>query len=128
MIKKFLILTSIFLTTILQSLAFEDFLIMSDSKLVDIKIENNKIIDVCPLITVMNDKNILIVHPLSVGTTCFTVLKNYKEKVMFSVNVTENKTYISNIEGFNILSLDEPPEFNYPNLDLPPVLKTRGEK
>ena len=128
MIKKFLILTSIFLTTILQSLAFEDCLIMSDSKLVDIKIENNKIIDVCPLITVMNDKNILIVHPLSVGTTCFTVLKNYKEKVMFSVNVTENKTYISNIEGFSILSLDEPPEINYPNLDLPPVLKTKGEK
>lgn len=122
MLKKILLLASIFVGISLQVNAFEDCVIMSDSKLVDIRIENNKIIDVYPLVTVMNEKNTLIVHPLAVGTTCFTVLKDYKEKVLFHVDVTEEGTTIPHVEGFKIFTLDEPPlEENF-ELDLPPGL------
>ena len=111
----------------LSSLAFEDCVIMSNGKLTDISIENNKIIDVFPLITIMNKKNTLIVHPLSVGKTRFCVLKNEKEKVMFNVTVEEDKTFIEEVEGFDILPIDEPPksyEFYYDlDLDLPPIGK-----
>ena len=105
--------------------AFEDCIISNDAKLTDITIEHNDIIDVFPLITLMNEKNTLIVHPMKVGSTRFGVLKNGKEKVIFNVNVTENETLIEPVEGFEILSIDCPPgyfEYEY-ELDEPPEVK-----
>ena len=127
MVKNvFKILVMLFLTT-LQSQAFEDCIIVSDEPLVDIKIENNKIIDVCPLITVMNEKNILIVHPLSEGVTCFTVWKGYKEKLFFNVKVSETQTFIPEVDGVSIFTMDEPPEGDSSFLDLPPGLNVPSE-
>ncbi len=110
---------------IMPVLAFEDCIISNDAKLTDITIEHNDIIDVFPLITLMNEKNTLIVHPMKVGNTRFGVLKNGKEKVIFNVNVTENETLIEPVEGFEILSIDCPPgyfEYEY-ELDEPPEVK-----
>ena len=121
MLKKIFIFLSLFIFSNIQAQAFEDYLIISDSKLVDIRIDNNKIIDVYPLITVMNEKNILVVHPLTTGTTRFSLLKNDKERVNFHVYVENDKTHIGNVDGFNILALDEPPTEEF-ELDLPPVL------
>ena len=44
--------------------AFEDCIITTKGKLNDIRIQHNDIIDVFPLITISNNKNTLIVHPL----------------------------------------------------------------
>ena len=122
--KKFLLtLTAIAIS--LPVLAFEDYVITTNGKLTDIKIQHNDIIDVYPLITVMNEKNTLIVHPLKEGETKFTVVKNGKDKYLFSVKVTEDKTEIQTLEGFGILSIDTPPEnkeFSF-DLDEPPVMK-----
>ena len=120
MLKKLFILANLFIFSTLQSQAFEDCLILSDTKLVDIRIENNKIIDVYPLITVLNEKNILVVHPLTTGTTRFSILKNDKERVNFHVYVENNKTHIGEVKGFSILPLDEPPLSEEFELDLPP--------
>ncbi len=119
MLKKILIL-SIFLATIHSAQAFEDCVISTDGKLSDISIENNDIIDIYPLITVMNEKNTLIVHPLKEGKTRFCILKNGKRTVMFNVEVTPEKTVIDNIDGFEILQIDEPPENYEYELDIPP--------
>ena len=123
MLKKIFLLISLFIFSTLQSQAFEDYLIISDSKLVDIRIDNNTIIDVYPIITVMNEKNILVVHPLTCGTTRFSVLKNDKERISFHVYVENNKTLIGEVEGFNLLALDEPPSDDF-ELDLPPGLES----
>lgn len=113
-----------FLILSLQSVfAFEDCVLYGNGKLTDISIENNKIIDVYPLITVMNEKNTLIVHPLQVGKTRFCVLKNGKDKVMFNVVVEENKTIIDEVEGFDILQIDSPPNVYEYDLDMPPITK-----
>ena len=93
--KWLTILLILFLS--LPAYAFEDYIIMTKGKLTDISIEDNSIVDVCPLITIMNDKNTLMVSPLKIGKTRFCVLKNNKEKVMFSIEVTESKTYISDV-------------------------------
>lgn len=106
----------------LQAQAFEDYIIMTNGKLTDISIENNKIVDVYPLITIMNEKNTLMVSPLQVGKTRVCVLKNNKEKIMFHIEVEENKTTIKEVEGFEILSLDSPNEEDF-ILDEPPMLK-----
>ena len=117
--KWLTILLILFLS--LPAYAFEDYIIMTKGKLTDISIEDNSIVDVCPLITIMNDKNTLMVSPLKIGKTRFCVLKNNKEKVMFSIEVTESKTYISDVEGFKILALDSPEKEEFV-LDKPPVI------
>ena len=70
----------------------------------------------------MNDKNTLMVTPLKEGKTRVCFLKNNKEKVMFNIEVSEEKTLIDEVEGFDILSLDSPVEENF-ILDEPPIFK-----
>ena len=119
---KWLVIALIFFSS-LQAYAFEDYIITTNGKLTDISIEDNSIVDVYPLITVMNDKNTLMVSPLKIGKTRICVLKNNKEKLMFNVEVLEDKTLISPVEGCNILSLDAPLDDDEIELDAPPMLK-----
>lgn len=101
---------TLFLIIILgsQALAFQDCLITTDGKFSDISIENNKLVDVYPLVTVMNEKNTLVVHPLDVGSTRFCVLKNNKNIMMFNVKIEKDKTYIEEVDGCEILPIDSP--------------------
>lgn len=125
MIKIFLKLICFTAFVISPAFAFEDCIISTNGKLTDISIENNKIIDVYPLITVMNEKNTLIVHPLMEGKTRLCVLKNGKEKIMFNVTVEDDKTTVGDVEGFSILRIDPPPEIYEYDIDMPPI--GRGE-
>ncbi len=119
--KKFLLLALIISST-LQTYAFEDYILSTKGKLTNISIEDNTIVDVYPLITIMNNKNTLFISPLKIGKTRFSVLKNGKEKVIFNVEIEENKTFIKEVEGFEMLSLDMPEESNFV-LDEPPMLR-----
>lgn len=121
--KKYLLILLIFLTS-LQTHAFEDCVITTNGKLTDISIEDNTVINVCPLITLMNEKNTLIVSPLKIGKTRFCVLKNNKDIVMFNVEVKENKTIIDDVKGFDIIAIDAP--FEEFVLDLPPNIGEAG--
>lgn len=128
--KLFLIVAICFIS--LQAQAFEDCIITTNGRLTNISIEDNTVIDVHPIITIMNKKDTLVIHPLKEGITCFTVLKNSKEKFLFTVRVEKGKTFVSKNDKFEILSLDSPPkafEIDLPPLELyedlekPPVLK-----
>ena len=119
--KLFFVLMCLTLMNTAQ--AFEDCVITTDGKLTDIKIENHQIIDVYPLITVMNEKNTLIIRPLKEGQTSFSVLKNGKERFSFNVEATKDKTSVSEVEGFDILQIDEPPKVYEYDLDMPPIGK-----
>ncbi len=104
--------------------AYQDYIVTTDGKLTDISIEDNKVVDVYPLVTIMNDKNTLIVHPLKVGSTRFCVLKNNKNIVMFNIKVEQDKTQIDEVEGFDILPIDTPDGVNDNEtfeLDIPPM-------
>ena len=148
--KKYILTLLSFLITI-PAFAYEDCIIASDGKLTDIKIQHNDIIDVFPLITIMNNKNTLVIHPLKEGSTKFTVVKNNKDKFLFSVKVSDEETEVSRNEGFEVMTidcppgayeyyfdLDEPPETDkseddfanetYGDLDEPPTLRGRADK
>ena len=107
----------------IPSFAYEDCLVTTNGKLTEIRIQDHEIIDVYPLITVMNDKNTIIVHPLKTGNTQFSVLKNNKNIVLFNVKVKEESTIIDEVEGFDILTIDGPPQVYEYELDFPPVLE-----
>ena len=127
MIKN-LILLFFLIFALSPAFAFEDCVITTNGRLSDISIEHNDIIDVYPLVTIMNEKNTLIIHPLKVGKTRFCVLKNNKDKVMFNVNVTEEKTTIDEVDGFDILEIDAPPGIYDYELDIPPGVGLSGGK
>ena len=80
---KKIVFTLLFLLISYQAHAFEDCVITTDEKLTDIEIEDNSVVDVHPLITIMNDKNTIVVHPLKEGVTYFSVKKGKKEKHVF---------------------------------------------
>lgn len=103
--KKLII---IFLMLFSPVFAYQDCLVTTDGKLTDISIENNKLVNVYPLVTIMNEKNTLIVHPLGEGSTRFCALKNNKNIVMFNIKITKNETVIDEVEGFEILAIDKP--------------------
>ena len=119
--KNLLLSLIIIIFSASATFAFEDCLISTNKKLSDIKIEDNTVIDVFPLYTIMNEKNTLIVHPLKKGNTRFSVIKNNKDIVLFNVKVAEDETRIEPIDGFDILQIDCPPNFYEFELDLPPI-------
>lgn len=126
MFKKFISIILIFLTTLAVQ-AYEDCIIFNKGKLTDISIEDNSVVDIYPLITIGNDKNTLIVHPLKTGNTRFCVLKNGKDIIMFNIDITEYGTKISEKDGFEIYTLDSPldePDFA---LDEPPEMYIRND-
>ena len=118
---KLLKILTVFFIFSAPAFAFEDYIITNNSKLTDIRIENHDVIDVFPLTTVMNEKNTLIVHPLKTGRSNFSVLKNNKNIILFSVKVDNEKTTILPVDGFEIFKLDTPPDFYEYELDLPPI-------
>ena len=118
MIKWLISIFFIFFIT-LQVQAFEECIITTNGKLTNISVVDDSIIEINSLITIMNEKNTLMVLPLKVGKTKFTVVKNNKDKIIFNIKVLENKTIIDKVEGFEILALDIPMEGF--ELDEPPI-------
>ena len=121
MLKKILFL--VFTTMIVPAYAYEDCVLTTDGKLTEIVVENKALLQVYPVVTIMNEKNTLIIHPLQVGSTKFSVLKDGIDRVIFNVNITENETKIDEKEDFEILPLDIPPEILDCDIDSPPVVK-----
>ena len=120
-LHHFVTILVMFLVCTQPSFAFEDCLISTDAKLTEIRIEHNDIIDVCPIFTLMNEKNMLYLHPLKVGESKFSVLKGGKNKYTFSVKVDSEKTTIEDVDGFDILTVDTPPDVYEFELDEPPI-------
>lgn len=121
--KRFAILL-IFLSSF-QVYAFEEIIVSTDAKLTDIKIKDNSIVNVYPLVTILNEKNTLFFQPLSTGSTEVYALKNDKDIVVFNVEVKYNKTIVDQVKGFDILALDLPPDMF--EIDLPPAINIEKE-
>lgn len=126
--KKYLVLFALSMLS-LPTFAFEDYIITTDGMLTDIKIQHNDIINVYPLITVDNNKNTLIIEPLRAGESKFSVIKNNKDKYLFNVKVTEEKTDVEVVEGFGVLSIDVPPNLyeEYFDIDEPPEVNDTSD-
>ena len=124
MIKKILTISLIFFT-IQSAHAYEDCILSSDGQLGSIKVNNPAIAEVYPIITISNEKNMFIIHPLKEGKTKISLLKNGKDSISFNISVKEDETVTDEVDGIEILSLDEP---DIPiELDTPPILNKEGK-
>ena len=123
--KKIIMILLIFFSA-LQANAFEDLILSSNEKMTDIKIENNQIINIHYLTTILNEKDTIFINPINIGETSFSLIKA-NEKYTFNIKVDEDETFINNIEGFEIVSLDTPPQILDFEIDPPPVLNKAKE-
>ena len=125
--KKILVIILMFFS-ILQTQAFEEYILSTNGALSEIKIDNKDIIKIQPLITIDNSKNTLFITPLKIGETKFSVIKDGVQKQEFKVNVMEDKAVFSEADGFDIVSFDEPPVILDHQLDLPPMPKKKSNE
>ena len=107
--------------------ALEDCIVSYDGTLTDIKVADEQMLEIHPVVTIFNEKNTLIVHPLKVGTTSFSVLKDGKDRAVFKVQINENETIADEVEGFDVETLDSPPEILDCDIDFPPKLRDEIE-
>lgn len=120
MIKQIAIMLGIFFS-ITSTFAFEDCIVTSDGKLTDIKIQDDTIVSIYPVITILNEKNTFIIQPLKEGQTKVCVLKDNKQLINFEIKITKDETFIEETDGIEILTFDVP-EIPF-ELDAPPMLK-----
>ena len=121
MVKKFFTLLVLSFTTLTVN-AYEDCIVINNGKITDISIEDNTIVDVYPLVTVNNNKNTLIFHPLKDGKTRVCALKNNKNIIMFNVEINDLKTIVNAPDGFEVFTLDTPTGEADFTLDSPPII------
>lgn len=120
--NRFLTLFLLINSCTIPVFAFEDCVITSDTKITKIEVQDKNIVEISPLVTVMNERNTILVHPLKEGETTFKLFKNNNEKVVFNIKINNNQTIIEDKDGYEAFVLDNPPEMF--DIDLPPNTKT----
>lgn len=118
--KKFVLLICFLLGISLNANALENYILLSDSEISEITAKQDGIIDVSNVVTLTEGTSIAVIKCLKEGRSEFQI-KNGDNVDNFTVNVTKNNAKISNNKGYQIVTLDCPPEL--PALDLPPILK-----
>ena len=115
--KKFL-LTILLLST--PGFAFEDYMLISNHPVKSVSVQNPEILDVSVLYTIDNQKKNIIIAPKKAGKTKI-VADTFADSKKIDVKVTEDKTFISVPDGFNLFLMDSPPKaYDIPE---PPVYK-----
>lgn len=107
--KLLLILAIIFIP--LQANALEDYLILSDKKVEDIFCTNENIVTISPLFTIENKKTELILKAKKQGQAVIIITTEDDEKVI-NVEITQNKTILSKVDGLKYFELDIPRGIN----------------
>lgn len=120
------------LLTAMPACAFEDYMIISETPVKSVTVQDPEILTAKPVFTIDNEKKIIIVTPQKAGKTKVTV-NLYEETKSLDIKVNENKTTIKPQAGFNYYLMDIPPHgitipFPPANIILPQPPKYKGGK
>ncbi len=102
--KKIFLLLFIFIMP-LQALAFEDYIILSETKVDSVYSNNKDIVEILPFYTIDNNKKSIFLKAKNVGKAILTISTESGEKVI-DVEISENKTELSGVEGLSYFPLD----------------------
>ena len=117
---KKILLTIILLST--PAFAFEDYMVISNTPVKSVSVQNSEILDVSVLYTIDNQKKNIIITPKKTSQTKINIdLLNQIGSKKIDVKITEKKTFINAPLDFNLFLLDSPPE-SY-DIPKPPRLK-----
>ena len=104
---KKLILT--ILLTAAPACAFEDYMIISNSPVKSVTVQNQEVLDAKPVFTINNEKKIIIITPKTNGKTKINI-DLFDKKETLDVKIESEKTTIKPLKDFNYYSVDIPPE------------------
>jgi len=90
-------------------LAYENYMLMADKKVTGIKVLNEDILTLKPILSTKCEGNTMLVIPKCVGKTKISFCKG-KKRVCIKVKVKQNETCIKNKNGVKFVKLDLPPE------------------
>lgn len=102
--KKFVLILLILLVP--QSYAFEDYIITSEIPVKLVESGDESIVQVVPVFTIDNSKKNIMVKALKEGKTFITIETDKFEQI--NVEITEDKTILSPVEGLEYLLFDVP--------------------
>lgn len=106
--KKLLLALIIFITPV-KAYALQDYIIFSDKPVKSISVEDKRIIKLCPVQTIDNNKQTLILKALKEGKTSITI-KTIETENVLNVKVKKDDTLIKDCKGFEFIPADVPPE------------------
>jgi len=117
--KNFLVafIITLCLAFIPKVFAFDDYLLHTDKPVVKITSSNADIITANVLVTIMNEKDTVIIKSNQVGKAVLTFYFK-DETIEIPVNVKKNKTVFKKHPRLNFIKLDTPPQIF--QIDLPP--------
>lgn len=128
MIKKFL-LTIILLALNSPVYSLENHIIISDSHVKSVSVDNKDVLEANILPTINNDRRVLILRGLKEGKAVLTINLDERQD-SFDIKVKSNETVIKQKDGYSFYTLDFPPEpieIDAPPLpnDFPDILRGR---
>lgn len=117
--KSFLIsfVITLFLAFIPKVFAFDNYLLHTDKPIVKIVSSDKSIITANVLVTIMNEKDTVIITPKSVGKAVLTFCFK-DETIEIPVNVKKKRTVFKKNPKLNFIKIDTPPQLF--QIDLPP--------
>ena len=100
--------------------AFDNYLLHTDKPVVKIVSSDSSIITANVLVTIMNEKDTVIVTPKNVGKAVLTFYFK-DETISIPVNVKKKRTVFKKNPKLNFIKIDTPPQLF--QIDLPPRAK-----
>ena len=89
--------------------AYENYMLMTDKKVTNIKVSNEDVITVKPIVSLNCDGNSMMIIPRSVGRSNLSFCKG-KKRIKLWVIVKANKTCIKKVNGVKVVPMGLPPE------------------
>lgn len=105
--KIILILTALFIA--LPSFAYQDYMLMTDYKLSKIKVSNEEVITVEPMVNLNCTGQAMMIIAHNTGKARLSFCKGRK-RVNLCVRVKEDETCIRRKNGVKLIPVDLPPE------------------
>ena len=103
------ILLTILLATA-PAYAFEEYMIISNSAVKSVAVQNQEILEAKPVFTIDNQKKIILITPLKEGKTKLNINLIDNNKETLDIKIENGKTHIKQNKKFNYFTIDIPPE------------------
>lgn len=107
--KKLILIALLVLFEISPCMAFQNYMLMTDYKLSNIKVSNENILTVEPMVNLKYYGQAMMLIPHNVGNTRLSFCKG-KKRVNLCIRVKENETCIKRVNGVKLIPVDLPPE------------------
>lgn len=105
--KKIILLASLLIAS--PCMAYQNYMLMTDHKISKIKVSNEDIITVEPMVNLKKSGQTLMIVAHNVGSSRLSFCKG-KKRINMCVRVRENETCIKRINGIKLIPVDLPPE------------------